>query len=257
MGEREVNLLQDKVIIITGGASGMGRAGARIFAEEGARVIVADLNEEQALETEREVMAAGGICKAFRYDATSSADTERLVASTIAEFGKLDVAWANAGLPAPFATVEAYDEDLFDRLMAVNIKGPWLLAKHAAPALKDSRGSLIITASLSGLKGRANHSGYQAAKGGTVMLTRSLAKEFAPFGVRVNSLCPVAADTPMLPQFLDESGGLMSRDELAAGIPMGRLATAEDVARAALFFASDLSAFVTGVNLPVDGGTSA
>jgi len=252
-----MNLLKDKVIIITGGASGMGRAGARLFAEEGASVVVADLNEALARETEQEIVAAGGVCKAIRYDATSSADTERLVSETIKAFGKLDVAWANAGLPAPFATVEAYDEDLFDRLMAVNIKGPWLLAKHAAPALKKARGSFIITASLSGLKGRANHSGYQAAKGGAVMLTRALAKEFAPYGVRVNSLCPVAADTPMLPQFLDESGDLMSREELAAGIPMGRLATAQDVAGAALFFASDHSEFVTGVNMPVDGGTSA
>ncbi len=252
-----MKLLQDKVIIITGGASGMGRAGARLFAEHGARVVVADLNEEQAGETAKEIAAAGGVCRGVRYDATSSAETEQLVATTIGEFGQLDVAWANAGLAAPFSTVEAYDEDLLDRLMAVNVKGPWLMAKHAAPALKESRGSLIITASLSGLKGRANHSGYQAAKGGAVMLTRALAKEFAPAGVRVNSLCPVAADTPMLPKFLDEAGGLMSREELAAGIPMGRLATAEDVARAALFFASDLSEFVTGVNLPVDGGTSA
>ena len=252
-----MKLVEDKVVIITGGASGLGRAGARLFAEEGARVVVADLDRNRAKETEEEVRAAGGTCLGLRYDATSSADGRELVARTIEAFGRLDVAWANAGLPAPFATVEAYDEDLMDRLLDVNIKGPWLLAKHAAPALKASQGSFIITASLSGLKGRANHSGYQAAKGGAVMLTRALAKEFAPFNVRVNSLCPVAADTPMLPQFLDESGGLMSVEELAAGIPMGRLATAEDVARAALFFASDLSAFVTGVTMAVDGGTSA
>jgi 3-oxoacyl-[acyl-carrier protein] reductase len=252
-----MRLLQDKVVIITGGASGMGRAGARLFADEGARVVVADLNEQKALETEAEITSAGGVCRGVRYDATSSADSKALVDFTLDTFGKLDVAWANAGLPAPFATVETYDEDLMDRLLAVNIKGPWLLAKYSAPALKVTQGSFVITASLSGLKGRANHSGYQAAKGGAVMLTRALAKEFAPFNVRVNSLCPVAADTPMLPQFLDEAGGLMSVEELAAGIPMGRLATAEDVARAALFFASDMSAFVTGINMAVDGGTSA
>lgn len=252
-----MKLLQDKVVIITGGASGMGRAGARLFAEQGAKVIVADLNEVAAEETEAEITAAGGVCRGWAYDATSATDAASIVARTIDTFGGLDVVWANAGLPAPFATVEDYDEVLLDRLMAVNIKGPWLMAKYAAGALKEARGSFIITASLSGLKGRANHSGYQAAKGGAVMLTRSLAREFAPFNVRVNSLCPVAADTPMLPQFLDEAGGLMSREELAAGIPIGRLATAEDVAKAALFFASDLSAFVTGVNMPVDGGTSA
>jgi 3-oxoacyl-[acyl-carrier protein] reductase len=252
-----MKLLQDKVIIITGGASGMGRAGAFLFSDEGAAVVIADLNEQKALETAEEITAAGGRALGVGYDATSSAQTRDLVATTVGAWGRLDVAWANAGLPAPFATVENYDEDLMDRLLEVNIKGPWLLAKHAAPALKQSRGSFIITASLSGLKGRANHSGYQAAKGGAVMLTRALAKEFAPFNVRVNALCPVAADTPMLPQFLDEAGSLMSVEELAAGIPMGRLATAEDVARAALFFASDLSEFVTGITMAVDGGTSA
>lgn len=251
-------LLTDRTVIITGAASGMGRSGAELFAQHGANVVVADINAAGAREVAAAIEAAGHVARPFEYDATSSESSKSLVDFAVATFGALHGAWANAGLAAPFSTIEAYDEDLFDRLMAVNVKGPWLLAKHAIGPLEVTSGSFLITASLSGLKGRANHSGYQAAKGGAVMLTRALAKEFAPRRVRANSVCPVAADTPMLDKFVPEDAAeLMDRDQLEAGIPMGRLATAEDVARAALFFISDLSEFVTGVNMPVDGGTAA
>jgi 3-oxoacyl-[acyl-carrier protein] reductase len=251
-------LLTDKTVIITGAASGMGRAGADLFVHHGANVIVADINGAGAEEVTAAINGDGGTARAFQYDATSSDSSRALIDFAVSTFGDLHGAWANAGLAAPFSTIEDYDEDLFDRLMAVNMKGPWLLAKHAISALEATGGSYLITASLSGLKGRANHSGYQAAKGGAVMLTRALAKEFAPRGVRANSVCPVAADTPMLDLFVPEDAAeLMDRDQLEAGIPMGRLATADDVARAALFFMSDLSEFVTGVNMPVDGGTAA
>ena len=251
-------LLNGKTVIITGAASGMGRAGAVLFAAHGAKVVVADLNADGAKETVTQIEEAGGQARAFTYDATNAADTAALVDFTNATYGRIDGAWANAGLPASFSALEDYEESLFDRLMAVNVKGPWLLAKYAAGALEASKGSFLITASLSGLKGRAHHSGYQASKGGAVMLTRSLAKELAPRGVRVNSICPVAADTPMLSQFVPlEAAKLMDRERLTTDIPMGRLATADDIAKAALFFVSDLSVFVTGVNLPVDGGVSA
>lgn len=251
-------LLTGKTIIITGAASGMGRSGAELFAQHGATVVVADINGSGADEVASAIIDNGGTARAFQYDATSSDSSQALVNFAVSTFGGLHGAWANAGLAAPFSTIEDYDERLFDRLMEVNVKGPWLLAKHAITALEATSGSFLITASLSGLKGRANHSGYQAAKGGAVMLTRALAKEFAPRRVRANSLCPVAADTPMLDLFVPEdSAELMDRGQLEAGIPMGRLATAQDVARAALFFMSDLSEFVTGVNMPVDGGTAA
>jgi 3-oxoacyl-[acyl-carrier protein] reductase len=251
-------LLTGKTVIITGAASGMGRAGAELFAGHGANIVVADINETGASEVANSIEGSGGVARAFGYDATSSASSLALVDFAVSTFGRLHGAWANAGLAAPFSTIEDYDEDLFDRLMAVNVKGPWLLAKHAITALEATHGAFLITASLSGLKGRANHSGYQAAKGGAVMLTRALSKEFAPRGVRANSLCPVAADTPMLPLFVPEDAAdLMDRAQLEAGIPMGRLATADDVAQAALFFLSDLSTFITGVTMPVDGGTAA
>jgi 3-oxoacyl-[acyl-carrier protein] reductase len=251
-------LLKDKTVIVTGGASGMGRSGAELFARHGANVVVADLNGAGAKDVAAGIESDGGVAQPFQYDATSSEASRALVEFAVGTYGALHGAWANAGLAAPFSTIEDYDEDLFDRLMAVNVKGPWLLAKHSIGALEATSGSFLITASLSGLKGRANHSGYQAAKGGAVMLTRALAKEFAPRGVRANSLCPVAADTPMLPLFVpDDAADLMDRAQLEAGIPMGRLARAEDVAQAALFFLSDLSGFVTGVTMPIDGGTSA
>ena len=251
-------LLTGRAVIITGAASGMGRAGAELFARHGAHVVVADINGPGAEKVAGAIQQSGGVARAFEYDATSSQASRALVDFAVSSFGALHGAWANAGIAAPFTSIEDYDVDVFDRLFAVNVKGPWLLAKYAITALEATSGSFLITASLSGLKARANHSGYQAAKGGAVMLTRALAKEFAPRQVRVNSLCPVATDTPMLDMFFQEDATVLTdRNQLEAGIPMGRLGTAEDIAKAALFFMSDLSEFVTGVNLPVDGGQSA
>lgn len=250
--------LAGKTAIITGAGSGMGRQGALTFSREGANVVIGDIDMDNARATLEAVQATGGQGVVVHADVTHFEDNQRLVEVALGEFGNLHIAWANAGLPAPFMDIRRYDLALFEHLLSVNVRGPWLLARAAVDPLRVTRGSFIVTASLSGLKGRANHSGYQISKGGAVMLVRSLAREFAPFGVRVNSLCPVAAETPMLEKFLTGvNGDIMSIEELRAGVPMGRLASVEDVANAALFFASDESAFVTGVNLPIDGGASA
>jgi 3-oxoacyl-[acyl-carrier protein] reductase len=247
-------LMDGRVVIITGAASGIGREGARLLARHGVRVVIADIDGDEAASTADEIKADGGDAVAFAYDATSSTMTGELVQFALDTHGLINAVWANAGLGAPFNPIEEYEESLFDRLLAVNVKGPWLLAKHCAAALRSTRGTMLITASLSGLKARHNSSGYQASKGAVVMLTRSLAKEFAPYGVRVNSVCPGATDTALLSTTLSANRNEVTLEQLAAAIPMGRLATTEDVANAALFLLSDLSGFVTGVNLPVDGG---
>jgi 3-oxoacyl-[acyl-carrier protein] reductase len=253
-----VRRLSGKTAIITGSASGMGRAGAVLFAREGANVVIADLNLQGAEETLQFVQDVGGTGIAIRFDATEEEDNQRVVDAAVENYGALDVAWANAGLPATFARVEDYSIELFDRLLEVNVKAPWLLARSAIAELRKTRGSFIVTASLSGLKGRAHHTGYQVSKGGATMLVKSLAQEFAPDGVRANSLCPVAAETPMLEQFLQGvDGEMMTVERLREGVPMGRLATAKDVAAAALFFASEESEFITGINLAIDGGITA
>ena len=250
--------LNNEVALITGGGSGMGRAGAIRFAAEGARVVVVDINKEAAEETRDLIAQAGGEAIAVRADAASAADNEAAVAAAIERFGKLTIVWANAGIPAPATPIEETAPETFDRLFAVNSRGPWLAARAAAPALREAGGgSIVITASLSGLKGRPGNSAYASSKGAAAMLTKALAVEFAP-DIRVNSVCPVATDTPMLPEFTKTAPDPdAARDKVVSGIPMKRLATADDIANAALFLASSEAAMITGHNLPVDGGSLA
>ncbi|HWL76514.1 glucose 1-dehydrogenase [Microbacterium sp.] len=250
--------LNNEVALITGGGSGMGRAGAIRFAAEGARVVVVDINQQAAEETRDLIAQAGGEAIAVRADAASAADNEAAVAAAIERFGKLTIVWANAGIPAPATPIEETAPETFDRLFAVNSRGPWLAARAAAPALREAGGgSIVITASLSGLKGRPGNSAYASSKGAAAMLTKALAVEFAP-DIRVNSVCPVATDTPMLPEFTKTAPDPdAARDKVVSGIPMKRLATADDIANAALFLASSEAAMITGHNLPVDGGSLA
>lgn len=252
-------ILADKVAVITGGASGMGRAGALRFAREGAKVVVADLNEAGAQDVAQQVTDAGGTAVAVACDVAAEQDNVAVVQAATENYGALDIFWANAGIPQAFRKISDIDPEEFDKLVAVNARAPWLGARAALPALQArGGGSLILTASLSGLKGRPDATAYQTSKGAATMLVRSLAKEFGPYGIRVNSVCPIASETPMWAQFMD---GYMEPDDaaktFAAGIPLGRLAEPEDIASAALFFAGPDSAYVSGVNLPVDGGSSA
>lgn len=251
--------LKDKVVVITGAGSGMGRAGATLFASEGAKVVVADIDLAGAEQTVKEVVAAGGEAVAVRMDAGSEQDNAAVIATAVDSYGRLDVVWANAGIPQAFRSILEIQPDEFDLLMAVNARGPWLAARAALPVMREQRsGSFIITASLSGLKGRPDATAYQASKGAAVMLTRSLAREFGRDGIRVNAVCPLATETPMWGKFME---GYLDKDEAAVefakAVPLNRLAYPEDIAKAALFFASDDSEFVSGVNLPVDGGSFA
>lgn len=250
--------LSDEVALITGGGSGMGRAGALRFAAEGASVVVADLNEDAARDTVRLVEEAGGKATAVRTDISVAADNARAVAAATAAFGKLSIVWANAGIPHASTPIEDLDSEEFDRIFAVNARGPWLTAQAAIPALRaNGGGAIVFTGSLSGLKARAGNSIYASSKGAVVMLTRVLALELAP-QIRVNCVNPVATDTPMLPSFManapDPAG---VRKALTQAVPLKRLATAEDIANAALFLVSSEAAMITGVNLPIDGGSSA
>ena len=249
--------LDDKVAVITGAGSGMGAEGARMFAREGAKVVVADINDDGGLETVASVQAAGGEATYVHTDVTMEEDCRALAAAAVDRFGGIDIVWANAGIAHPFIPIEQISLDLYHKVMDVNVLGPWLTIREALPALRRAdNAAVVITASLSGLKARADLSVYQSSKGAAVMLAQSLAMEFAPIGIRVNSVCPVAADTPMLPEFIpnleDEA-----RTAISSAIPLGRLATAADVANAALFLASQEAAMVTGLALRVDGGARA
>ncbi len=251
--------LPEAVALITGAGSGMGRAGALRFAQEGASVVVADVDGDAAAETARLVEGAGGKAIAVAGDVSRPEDCASMVAAGVDTYGKLSIAWANAGIPQASRPLEELTADVFDRMMAVNARGVWLTAQAAVPALKaNGSGAIVITASMSGLKGRPGNSAYSMSKGATVMLTHQLAVELAPFRIRVNSICPVAADTPMFPQFLEGAPDVeAAKAAVIAAIPLKRLCAAEDVANAALFLASEEAAMITGVNLRVDGGLGA
>lgn len=250
--------LHGKVAVITGAGSGMGRAGALLFAQEGAQIVVADRDETAARETAELVRSKGGEASPVVADVTTLEGNETIVRGAVEAFGGVDVFWANAGVAAPMSPLAEQSIDFFDTLMAVNAKGPWLGARAAMPLMQQRPGaSFIITASLSGFRARPNNSAYSTSKGAAIQLTRALSIEFAP-QVRVNSVAPVSTETPMLRTFMEHQDDIEATiNAQRAGVPLGRLAQAGDVAKAALFFASTDSEFITGVTLPIDGGISA
>jgi len=248
--------LKDKVALITGAGSGIGQATALLFAREGARVAVVDVREEAAKATAQEIERAGGQALALRADVSRAADNQAAVEQTVARWGRLDIFYANAGDPERPTPVEDVDEATFDRIMAVNVKGPFLGVKYAAPIMKRQRsGVILITGSTSAVRPRPGVQCYSASKGAVHVMAKSLALELAPFGIRVVTIAPVATETPMLPAFMgkdkvDDEGMARYR----ATVPLGRLNQPEDLARAALFLASDDAAMITGTALEVDGG---
>lgn len=248
--------LEDRVAIVTGGGSGIGAATAVAFAREGARVLVADLDEPAAKTVVERIERDGGVAAAVRADVTRAADNQALVERAVATWGGLDVFLANAGVPQWPGAIETVDEAVFDRILAVNVKGVWLGAKYALAVMKrQKRGVFLVTASTAAIRPRPGGQTYAASKGAVVTLTKSLALESAPHGVRVVAIAPVATETPMLPTFMgkervDEEG--MTR--YVATVPLGRLNRPEDLARAAVFLASDDAAMITGSCIEIDGG---
>jgi 3-oxoacyl-[acyl-carrier protein] reductase len=248
--------LKDRVAVVTGGGSGIGAATAVAMAAEGARVVVADLNEAGAKTTAQQIEQHGGRALAVRVDVTSARDNQTLVELTLATFNGLDVFFANAGVPQWKQDIEEVEEEAFDRIFGVNVKGVWLGAKYALPVMKrQKRGVFLITASTAAIRPRPGGQTYAASKGAVYTLTKALALESAPFGVRVVALAPVATHTPMLPTFMNKRE--VDAESLAryvATVPLGRLNQPEDLARAAVFLASDDAAMITGSCLEVDGG---
>jgi len=246
----------DRIAVVTGAGSGIGRATAVMFAREGARVAVVDLEEATAKATAEEIERAGGQALAMRADVSRAADNEAVVGQTIARWGRLDIFYANAGVPQFPTPIEDVEEATFDRIMSVNVKGVFLGAKYALRVMKHQKsGVFLATASTSAIRPRPGVQSYSASKGAVVTLVKSLALESAPFGVRVVAIAPVATETPMLATFMgktavDEEGMTRYR----ATVPLGRLNTPDDLAKAALFLASDDAAMITGTCIEVDGG---
>jgi NAD(P)-dependent dehydrogenase (short-subunit alcohol dehydrogenase family) len=249
--------LDGKVALITGAAGGIGRVAAELFASEGAAVVVVDVVEADGAAVVDAIEAAGGQAAFVRADVSDASDAEGMVRFAVDTFGGLHVLYNNAGiLPPDDAGTLDTPEDTWDRVMTVNLKGVWLGCKHGIPALLDSGGGAIVNvSSLVALMGSAvPQIAYTASKGGVLAMTRELAVEYARRGIRANVLCPGPIDTPLMAELMSDPQWAARR---LVHIPMGRPGQAEEIARAALFLASDDSSFMTGATLVVDGGITA
>jgi 3-oxoacyl-[acyl-carrier protein] reductase len=247
--------LEGKAAIITGAASGFGLASALRFAREGALVMAVDLNGEGARAVAEQICASGGRAIAEQVDVTQPEAVERAWQRARRELGRLDIVFNNAGIPQSPTPIETTDPEVFARLMAVNVAGVFIGSKYAIPILREQGGGVILnTCSTAGIRPRPGLASYAASKGGAIAFTKALALEVAPFNIRAVAICPVAADTPMLPGFIGDRDPDEARAAFVRTIPLGRLNTAEDVANAAVFLASDEAAMVTGTAFEVDGG---
>jgi 3-oxoacyl-[acyl-carrier protein] reductase len=243
--------LEGKTAIVTGAASGFGEAIARLFAKQGASVVVADIDGGGAARVAGDI---GADARAVTADVTSKADVAAMVATAQSAFGRLNILINNAGYTHKNGDMLSIDEATFDRIFAVNVKAIYLAALAAVPVMAGQGGGVIVnTASTAGLRPRPGLTWYNGSKGAVVTLTKSMAVELAPKNIRVNCLCPVAGETGMLADFM---GGDTpeKRAQFIASIPLGRLSQPVDIANAALFLASDEAEFLTGVALEVDGG---
>jgi 3-oxoacyl-[acyl-carrier protein] reductase len=246
--------LQDKIAIVTGAASGFGAGIARRFAAEGARIVVNDLDGAGAARTVDAIERVGGHAVACAGDVSNDADVARLVATAIARFGRLDVVVNNAGTTHRNQPMLEVSEALFDRIYQVNVKSLYLTAKHAVPHFRAQRGGAFITiASTAGIRPRPGLTWYNGSKGAAIVTSRSMAAELARDNIRVNIINPVAGETRLLAEFMGEDTP-QKRAQFVATIPLGRLSQPSDIATAAVFFASDEAAFITGACLEVDGG---
>jgi 3-oxoacyl-[acyl-carrier protein] reductase len=246
MGDR----LRDKIAIVTGAGSGMGEAIAHTYAREGAKVAVLDVNEQAANKV---ASAIGANALAVACDVTNKADIMRAVEMTEKKFGVTDILVNNAGVAHVNKPLMEIDEREFDRVFDVNVKGLFMFIQAVVPAMRKKGGGVIVNiGSTAGLRPRPGLSAYNATKGAVHNLTKTLAVELAPDKIRVCAIAPVATDTPLLPTFLGPAPG--QREKFIATVTLGRLATSQDIADAALFLASAEAKFLTGNIMEVDGG---
>src|SRR5215203_7228543 len=251
--------LAGKSAVITGASTGIGRAAALRFAREGARLIVADLRDEQGEALCHEIVQGGGSAHYVHTDVASRADNERAIDRCIERYGAIDILFCNAGITLPKLLPDSSDAEI-ERLLEVNLLGVIYAARHAIPRMLEQPrgGTLLFTASKTGLVAQTDSPVYCASKGAVVMLAKALALDYAQRGIRVNALCPGIIDTPMLREFADSRPDADAAwRSYEAAQPIGRLGSAEECADAALWLVSDEASFITGVALPVDGGFTA
>ena len=244
-------ILQEKVVFITGGGSGIGRACAIAYAAEGAKVVVVDLDQHTAEETAH--AADGSI--ALMCDVADGASVDRAVKTAFSHFGRIDAVHNNAGIASPSKSLDETSEQQWDSLFNVNLKSVYWTTRSALPMLKQTRGVILNTASMVGLLGQSIHAAYTATKGGMITLTKSMALDYAKFGIRVNAICPAAVFTPSLERWCEEQPDQTSvRADLDRMHALGYCPQGDVIADAAAFLLSEKARFITGCILPVSGG---
>ncbi|HEY8691470.1 MAG TPA: SDR family NAD(P)-dependent oxidoreductase [Chloroflexota bacterium] len=251
--------LSGKVAVVTGAASGIGRETARLFAAEGARVFLADVQTEAGGEAAKDIRGHGGQAHFVACDVSQTANVRRLMETVRRECGRLDVLFANAGIGGFGTFLDRISEERWQRLLDVDLSGPFLCLKYGIPLLIESGGgSVILTASIGGLAAFPGSAGYSAAKGGIIAMARTAAIEYAAQQVRVNAICPGYIQTQLSAgSHTDEQEREAFWGKLASDTPLRRMGTPRDIANMALFLASDESSYITGVAIAVDGGVTA
>ena len=245
--------LQGKVVLVTGGGSGIGRATSMLLGRAGAKVMIADYVPDSAERTAKMIKEAGGEASCIGADVSITKQVEAMVNKTVETYGRLDGAFNNAGIEGKMTDTVDYPEDVFDRIMAINLKGVWLCMKYEIPAmLKAGGGSIVNTASGAGLVGVPQLSAYNASKHGVVGLTKTAALEFAQKNIRVNCVCPGLINTPMVARMIDSGG--MNEQEFVASEPVKRMGKPEEIGEGVVWLLSDAASFVTGHSMSIDGG---
>ncbi|SVA00223.1 uncharacterized protein METZ01_LOCUS53077 [marine metagenome] len=252
-------ILNNKISIITGGATGIGKATVETFAKEGAKVIFCDINKKQGLLNQKKFNSMGLDTFFIQADVSNEADVKKMINFVVKKFNKIDTLFNNAGIEQPVTPSHKVDVKIFDKIISINLKGVFLCSKHALPIMMEKKsGAIVNNSSISAFANVGGNIGYASSKGGVMSLTRVLAVEYAKYNIRVNAVCPGVIDTPMNERNLKRAVNKSQlKKKWKTVTPLGRVASPYELAQTVLFLSSNMSSFVTGVGLLVDGGRAA